>query len=109
METQPCTVQAHREQKLDVADDLMPSSRTCVCAHVCACVCIYVNYFFSLQVCTGILESHLSELWLKLHNRDSVKENKPTKYFKNTSRLDMNNSTDIKINVKYFLFIIKNI
>lgn len=32
MGTQPCTVQAYREQESGVADDLMPSSRTCVCA-----------------------------------------------------------------------------
>lgn len=56
-----------------------------------------------------MLERYLSELWLRLCNCGSVKENKPTKYFKNTSSLDINNSTDIKMNVKYFLFIIQNV
>ena len=48
METQPCTVQAYREQESDVADGLikflMPSSRmcVCVCAYVRACVCAFI-------------------------------------------------------------------
>jgi len=72
------------------------------------CVHLYICKVFSVQICINVLENYLSELWLRLHNCGSVKENKPAKCFKNTSRLDINNSTDIKMNLKYFPFIIQN-
>lgn len=39
METQPCTVQAYRDEESGVADDLKPSSRVCV--HVCVYMLIF--------------------------------------------------------------------